>query len=63
MAQKDGYVAPAQSKIFAIEGLPPGGEMDPEVLDRYEDRGSPITVTAGSYAANRVQVEWIRKAK
>jgi len=56
-------VSPGNYQVFAIEGLPQGAELDPEVLARYEDRGRPITVAAGSYAANRVQVEWIRKTK
>lgn len=53
-----GGIAPGEYKIFVLSGLPAGAEQDPDVVARYEDRGTPITITAGQNTAQNVQVNW-----
>jgi hypothetical protein len=58
-----GGIAPGDYKLFALSGLPAGAEQDPDVLARYEDRGTPITVTPVQNTTQNIQVNWSLIAK
>jgi hypothetical protein len=40
-------VAPGRYKLFAWESIPPGAELNDELMDRYRDDGTEITVAPG----------------
>jgi hypothetical protein len=55
-------VAPGRYKVFAFQGLPPGGaEQNAEFLTVYEDLGVTTDVAAGQTI--EVQVQWIPPIK
>jgi hypothetical protein len=51
-------VAPGSYKVIAVDMLPRGSEMDPDVFARYESRAVAVSVTAG--ATRDIQVPLIR---
>ncbi len=52
-------VPPGSYKIFAVEGLQQGAELDPAFIARYENRG--VTIHVSDQGVNSIQVRWIRK--
>jgi hypothetical protein len=51
-------VAPGNYKVTAVDTLPRGSEMDPDVFARYESRAIAVSVTSG--ASRDIQVPLIR---
>jgi hypothetical protein len=51
-------VAPGNYKVIAVDTLPRGSEMDPDVFTRYESRAIAVSVTPG--ATRDIQVPLIR---
>jgi hypothetical protein len=45
-------IPPGEYKLFAWENLPSGADANAEFMARYEERGRPITITAGSVLSN-----------
>ena len=41
-------MVPGDYKAFAWMDIEPGAWQDPEVLQRYENQGQPVSVTSGS---------------
>ena len=41
-------IVPGDYKVFAWKGIEPGAWQDPEVLQRYENQGQPVSVTSDS---------------
>jgi len=41
-------VVPGDYKVFAWKDIEPGAWQDPEVLERYENQGQPVSVTSNS---------------
>jgi len=41
-------VVPGDYKVFAWKDIEPGAWQDPEVLQRYENQGQPVSVTSDS---------------
>jgi len=39
---------PGDYKVFAWKDIEPGAWQDPEVLQRYENQGQPVSVTSDS---------------
>ena len=41
-------IVPGDYKVFAWKDIEPGAWQDPEVLERYENQGQPVSVTSNS---------------
>ncbi len=41
-------IMPGDYKVFAWKDIEPGAWQDPEVLERYENQGQPVSVTSNS---------------
>jgi len=41
-------IMPGDYKVFAWKDIEPGAWQDPEVLQRYENQGQPVSVTSDS---------------
>src|SRR5262249_18347185 len=46
--QIQGGIVPGDYKVFAWKDIEPGAWQDPEVLERYENQGQPVSVTSDS---------------
>jgi hypothetical protein len=40
-------IAPGEYKLFAWDNIPNGAELNADFMKDYEDRGTPVTITAG----------------
>ena len=41
-------IVPGDYKVFAWKDIEPGAWQDPEILQRYENQGQPVSVTSDS---------------